>query len=231
MMANLIRNRCFLFLLLGLALLSAAAPMPASQQSAYMSSKRSEHSKKQKTTSSTSDQDTSGNKSAKLDLNSASKEEFDALPGIGETYAQKIIDGRPYKSKSELVSKDILPSSTYDKIKNQVTAHRTSKAGSSESSDPTAAPSSPAKPAAKPSTSSDQGTKSSEQGTAKSEETANSGETAQAPPEKGMVWVNLDSGIYHREGDRWYGKTRHGKFMSEADAQKAGYRASKTGPR
>ena len=44
-----------------------------------------------------------------------------------------------------------------------------------------------------------------------------------------MVWVNLDSGIYHREGDRWYGKTKKGKFMSEADAQKAGYRASKTG--
>ena len=52
---------------------------------------------------------------------------------------------------------------------------------------------------------------------------------AQTPPEKGMVWVNLNSGIYHREGDQWYGKTKHGKFMSEADAQKAGYRVSKAG--
>src|SRR5205807_6280871 len=53
--------------------------------------------------------------------------------------------------------------------------------------------------------------------------------TAQTPPEKGMVWVNLSSGVYHREGDRWYGKTKNGKFMSESDAQKAGYRASKSG--
>jgi hypothetical protein len=43
-----------------------------------------------------------------------------------------------------------------------------------------------------------------------------------------MVWVNLDSGVYHHERDRWYGKTKHGKYMSEADAQKAGYRSAKT---
>jgi hypothetical protein len=55
------------------------------------------------------------------------------------------------------------------------------------------------------------------------------GVTAQRTPEKGMVWVNLDSRIYHRDGDQWYGKTKHGKFMSEADAQKAGYRVSKVG--
>jgi hypothetical protein len=46
-----------------------------------------------------------------------------------------------------------------------------------------------------------------------------------------MVWVNLRTKIYHREGDRWYGKTKHGKFMSEADAVKEGYRASKNGPK
>ncbi len=51
----------------------------------------------------------------------------------------------------------------------------------------------------------------------------------QKPPVKGMVWVNTDSGIYHYEGDRWYGNTKQGKFMSEADAIKAGYRAAKTG--
>jgi hypothetical protein len=43
----------------------------------------------------------------------------------------------------------------------------------------------------------------------------------------GMVWVNTDSGVYHKEGTRYYGKTKTGKYMSEADAQKAGFRAAK----
>ena len=43
---------------------------------------------------------------------------------------------------------------------------------------------------------------------------------------KGLVWVNTDSKIYHKDG-QFYGKTKQGKFMTEADAQKAGYRAAK----
>jgi hypothetical protein len=42
----------------------------------------------------------------------------------------------------------------------------------------------------------------------------------------GMVWVNTDSGIYHKSGSRYYGKTKQGKYMPEADAVKAGYRAA-----
>jgi competence protein ComEA len=57
-----------------------------------------------------------------LDLNSASKADLAALPGIGDSYSDKIIAGRPYKSKSELVSRKILPSATYDKIKTMVVA-------------------------------------------------------------------------------------------------------------
>jgi hypothetical protein len=52
---------------------------------------------------------------------------------------------------------------------------------------------------------------------------------AQTPPAPGMVWVNTATRVFHREGDPWYGKTKQGKFMTEADALKAGYRASKEG--
>ena len=57
-----------------------------------------------------------------LDINTASADDLKVLPGIGEAYSKKNVDGRPYKRKDDLVKKKIIPQATYDKIRDLIVA-------------------------------------------------------------------------------------------------------------
>jgi competence protein ComEA len=65
--------------------------------------------------------------SSLVDINSASKADLSALPGIGDVYSQKIIAGRPYKTKTELLNRKIIPSATYAKIRDKIIATQPKK--------------------------------------------------------------------------------------------------------
>lgn len=103
------------------------------------------------------------------------------VPGITARTAQKIVEGRPYGSVSDLAKAGV-PASTIKRIRKNVTV---------------------AGPVTKP------------------QRSAAEGEPA------GMVWVRTGSKVYHQPGDKWYGRTKDGRYMTEKDAIAAGYRPSK----
>ncbi len=153
---------------------------------------------------------------AKVDLNSASEKDLETLPGVGKATAKKIIASRPYSTVEDL-SRAGISASTIAKLAPLATAGPSTipPAPTGPATAPAAAPAAPMAPAAAPA-----------KGSAAAASTA-----AVQPPAPGMVWVNLETKVYHYAGDRWYGKTKKGQYMTEADAIKAGYRAAKNGPK
>ncbi len=156
-----------------------------------------------------------------VDLNTASEQQLIDLPGIGPALAKKIIANRPYSSASEL-SKASIPERTIKKITPMVTTGSATAAApakpspttSSKKADSASAPASESKAASEPS-------KSAKKSASEPQATQAAGGG------NGKVWVNTKSGVYHKEGDRWYGRTKEGKYMTEDEANKAGYRLDK----
>jgi helix-hairpin-helix protein len=136
--------------------------------------------------------------SGQIDLNTATEQQLNSLPGVGSATARKIIAARPYASVSDL-SRSGISQRQIDQITPMVMVGSTGSMGSTGSAN---------RMAPQASTSSSPGTSPGAAG-------------------QGMVWVNTDSKVYHRQGDRYYGKTRHGKYMTEPEAVQEGYRAAK----
>jgi len=100
----------------------------SSNQSTTTTTTTTKQARKSKKNADTSAADTSSKTSGKLDLNTATKDQLMSLPGITDADAQKILDGRPYRAKNQLLSKGIISKDEYAKIKGQIVAHRSKTA-------------------------------------------------------------------------------------------------------
>ena len=166
-----------------------------------------------------------------VDVNTATLPELEAVPGIGEATAKKIVAGRPYASLSELSRAGVPDGATIQKAHSYLSvSHRRKRSPPSPPPQPRPAPPPPRRPRARRPRPPPHPPRPPRPRPRRPRRRARETEVApRTAPAAGMVWVNTDSKVYHYEGDRWYGRTKEGKFMTEADAIKAGYRASREG--
>ena len=209
--------------------------------------------KAKETEKKTAPQSASQQPSAKADINTASESELEAVKGIGPATAKKIIASRPYSSLDDL-KKAGLTQARIDKMRESLTVSAGGAASESMStkSKPATSTSNSSKPAASTGNA-DTGKKPSLWEKLKGKKTADtsqpapsstsSSNTASAPSQNtststsatspapgggnGKVWANKETKVFHREGDRWYGKTKKGEYMTEQEALAAGYRPVK----
>ncbi|MEP6470807.1 MAG: helix-hairpin-helix domain-containing protein [Acidobacteriota bacterium] len=152
----------------------------------------------------------------KVDVNSASMRELESLPGVGPAIAKRILENRPYSSMPDLARAGV-SGTLLDKIRPSI------KVGRAETA--SRAPEKRSETASTPRNESREAPPAG-RSTRASENRTEAEAPYQSPPSRGMVWVNLDTKIFHREGDRWYGRTKHGKYLTEAQAMREGDRVS-----